>query len=289
MKTPQKLLLLLGIITTIHALALPASLARIAETSKDLFKRKDGGGGRGSSGSSISSGSSSSSSSGSRSGISSTTSNTGRRTTSGSGITPSYGGGRYYGGGAAAPYSAGSRSPGGVAPYLLAGSALAFFPGAWLYGAYAYPYHGAYTYHNETGNRNDTRPVQCFCAQYAECGCDNYTDSSYLSSVANNATVSRVADVNGTSTLLINGTLENGTTASGGSDSAAGSLRLGVVEKGSSGGWWLIYSLLIADAAAASERIKAASSAARSFRQDLAEMSGWWVVVAGIGWILWLM
>ncbi|KAK0253407.1 hypothetical protein B0A54_06494 [Friedmanniomyces endolithicus] len=245
MKIPQKLLLLLGIITTIHALALPASLARIAETSKDLFKRKGGGGGRGSSGSSISSGSSSSSSSGSRSGISSTTSNTGGRTTSGSGITPSYGGGRYYGGGASAPYSAGSRSPGGVAPYLLAGSALAFFSGAWLYGAYAYPYHGAYTYHNDTGNRNETRPVQCFCGRYAECGCDNNADSSYLSSVANNATVSRVADVNGTSTLLINGTLENGTTASGGSDSAAGSLRLGVVEKGSSSGWWLIYSLLM--------------------------------------------
>ncbi|KAK0946079.1 hypothetical protein LTR29_002393 [Friedmanniomyces endolithicus] len=232
MKIPQTLLLLLGIITTIHALALPTSLARIVDTSKSLFTRKGGGGGRGSSGSSISSGSSSSSSSSSRSGISSATSNTGGRTASGSGLAPSYGSsGRYYGGGASSPYSAGARSPGGVAPYFLAGSALAFFPGVWLYGAYAYPYHGAYTYHNDTGQRNETRPVQCFCAQYAS--------AAYLSSVANNATVSRVADVNGTSTLLINGTLENGTTASGGSDSGAGSFRLGVVEKGS-GGWLVI-------------------------------------------------
>jgi len=78
-----------------------------------------------------------------------------------------------------------------------------------------------------------------FLRAVRECGCDNNTESAYLSSVANNATVSRVADVNGTSTLLINGTLENGTTASGGSDSGAGSFRLGVVEKGS-GGWLVI-------------------------------------------------
>ncbi|TKA78337.1 hypothetical protein B0A55_03614 [Friedmanniomyces simplex] len=256
MKLPQTLLFLLGIITTIHALALPSSLDTIADASKELFKRKGGGGGHGSSGGGSSGGSSggkggstsSSGSSGSRSGASASTSNTGGRTSAGSGVTPSFGGGRYYGGGAAAPYTAGSRSPGGVAPYLLAGGALAFFPGIWLYGAYAYPYYGAHTYHNNTDNQNETRPIQCYCAQYAECGCDNNTDSSYLNSVANNNTVSRVADVNGTETLLINGTLENGTTASGGTSSAAG-----------------------------------------SFRQGLAEKSGWWVVVAGVGYTMWLM
>ncbi|TKA76493.1 hypothetical protein B0A55_02892 [Friedmanniomyces simplex] len=249
MKIPQTLLLLLGIITTIHALALPSSLDTIADASKELFKRKGGGGGHGSSGGGSSGGSSggkggstsSSGSSGSRSGASASTSNTGGRTSAGSGIAPSFGGG------AAAPYTAGSRSPGGVAPYLLAGGALAFFPGIWLYGAYAYPYYGAHTYHNNTDNQNERRPIQCYCAQYAECGCDNNTDSSYLNSVANNNTVSRVAVLNGTETLLINGTLENGTTASGGTSSAAG-----------------------------------------SFRQGMAEMSGWWVVVAGVGYTMWL-
>ncbi|KAK3071180.1 hypothetical protein LTR53_009091 [Teratosphaeriaceae sp. CCFEE 6253] len=248
MKIPQVLLFLLGFITTIHALALPSSLDTIADASKELFKRKGGGGGKGGSSSSSGSSTSSGGSSSRGSGASSSTSNTGGRTSSGSGAPASFGGGRYYGGGAAAPYKSGGRSPGGVAPYLLAGGALAFFPGIWLYGAYAYPYNHAYLYHNNTNNQNETRPVQCYCAQYAECGCDNNTDSSYLNEVANNKTVSRVAVVNGTETLLINGTLENGTTAAGGTDSAAGSLR-----------------------------------------QGLAEMSGWWIVLAGVGYTMWLM
>ncbi|KAK3112646.1 hypothetical protein LTR53_010869 [Teratosphaeriaceae sp. CCFEE 6253] len=226
MKIPQVLLFLLGFITTVHALALPSALDTIADASKEIFKRKGGGGGKGGSSSSSGSSTSSGGSSSRGSGASSSTSNSGGRTSSGSG----------------------GRSPGGVAPYLLAGGALAFFPGIWLYGAYAYPYNHAYLYHNNTNNQNETRPVQCYCAQYAECGCDNNTDSSYLNEVANNKTVSRVAIVNGTETLLINGTLENGTTAAGGTDSAAGSLR-----------------------------------------QGLAEMSGWWVVLAGAGYTMWLM
>jgi len=260
MRLPQALLFLLAFVTTIHALALPASFNELAESSKEIFKRKGGGGGggkgggggssssSGSRGGSGSSSSSSSSGSSSSSRLGSSTSNTGGSTKAGTGVAPSYGGGRYYGGGAAVPYTAGRRSPGGVAPYFLAGSALAFFPGVWLYGAYAYGYGHPYTYHNTTNNQNETRPVQCLCAQYSECGCDNNTDTSYVDSVANNKTVSRVANVNGTDTLLINGTLPNGTTAAGGTANAAGSLR-----------------------------------------QELLEMSGWWVVVAGVGYTMWLM
>ena len=164
----------------------------------------------------------------------------------------SYGGGRYYGGGGAVPYTAGRTSASGIAPYFLAGSALAFFPGVWLYGAYAYPYGHPVTYHNDTTNRNDTRPVNCVCAQYSECGCDNNNDTDYINSVANNNTISRVADANGTSTLFVNGTLPNGTTAAGGSDSTS-------------------------------------TSAAGSFRQGLLEMSGWWIIVAGVGYTVWFM
>jgi hypothetical protein len=57
------------------------------------------------------------------------------------------------------------------------------------------------------------------------------------STSAFNSTLVHVADVNGTSTILINGTLPNGTTAAGGSDSAATSLMGKSMEKM---GWWAI-------------------------------------------------
>src|SRR6266702_1898664 len=46
-------------------------------------------------------------------------SNAGGKTVSGSGVRPAYGGGRYYGGGATVPYTAGQRSPLGLAPLLI--------------------------------------------------------------------------------------------------------------------------------------------------------------------------
>lgn len=109
--------------------------------------------------------------------------------------------------------------------------------GIGLHSAYAYDYPHPYTYHNNTANQNNTLPVECVCAQYSECGCDNNTDTSYIDSVANNASVATVSEVNGTKTLVINGTLPNGTTASGGTDSAAGSLRQGLLE---GSGWWVV-------------------------------------------------
>lgn len=69
----------------------------------------------------------------------------------GSGVRPGYGGGRYYGGGATVPYTAGHRSPLGLAPFLLLPvAALAIFPGLWLYGVYSYPYTHPYTFVNQT-------------------------------------------------------------------------------------------------------------------------------------------
>ena len=79
-------------------------------------------------------------SSSSSSGRGSSSSNTGGATRTGSGVTPNYGGGRYYGGGATSPYRSGARSPLGIVGVPLAFGALAFYPGIWLYGAYAYPY-----------------------------------------------------------------------------------------------------------------------------------------------------
>lgn len=219
----------------------------------DLWKRKGGGGsggkggssgsssggsrsGSGSSSSGSSSGSSSSSSSGktgsssssgSSSGKGSTSSSTGGRTTTGSGAAPSYGGGRYYGGGTTVPYRSGARTTGGISPlpFVFAGTALAFWPGLWYHPAYIYPYANPWYYHNATTDKNETKPVKCGCDQYQECGCDDNNSTDYINSVLGNGSYSQlnqslvtVANVNGTDTILVNGTLPNGTTASGGTD-----------------------------------------------------------------------
>jgi len=240
----MKIASLLGIFTlgalTTNALLIPSDVSAVARRSedaieqkrdtsyiKDLFKRKGGGGGGkggGSSSSSSSSGGSSSSSSGSSRG-----SNAGGATSAGSGVRPAYGGGKYYGGGAAVPYTAGSKSPKGIAPVAILGvGALAFFPGLWLYGAYMYPYGHNYNFYNSTTRRNQTKPVRCLFQQYSVCGCDDNEDDSYLSGIigngstaALNQTLVRAATVNGTDTLFLNGTLPNGTTASGGTDSTS--------------------------------------------------------------------
>jgi len=270
--------------STVHAAAIPDTVALSIRSTIDditspfanlLEKRKGGGGGgggggRGGGSSSSSSGSTSSGStssgstsggtkgsgsSGSTSGSTGSTgsTSTGGRTTSGSGVRPAYGSrGNAYAGGAVSPYSSGLRSPLGISPLFLAAPAL-YFGGLWAYGAYSYPYSHPYNFHNASSNNNTNTslPVQCLCAQYQECGCDNNNDTSYLDQIVGNGTnlnqtVAKVADVNGTSTLLINGTLANGTTASGGtaSASAAGSLRLQGLAEAS--GWWMMIAVVSA-------------------------------------------
>ena len=166
--------------------------------------------------------SSSSSSGGSSGGRTSSSSSSGGSTAKGSGPARSYGGGAYYGGGGAVPYTAGQRSAKGIAPVALLGvGALAFFPGLWLAGAYLYPYSHPYAFYNRSSNRNESKPVKCLCQQYQPCGCDDNDDSTFLNQTIGdgtnlNNTLVRVADVNGTSQIFLNGTLPNGTTAPGG-------------------------------------------------------------------------
>ncbi|PLB33596.1 uncharacterized protein BDW47DRAFT_113658 [Aspergillus candidus] len=159
--------------------------------------------------------------------LSRSSSNTGGASRGGSGTKPAYGGGAYYGGGSTTPYAAGRRSPLGLAPFLLPATALAFFPGLWLYGAYAYPYSHPYHYTNHTDNKNESLPVVCLCAEHAECGCDDNDKDSYYKSLFNgtepkNGSNVRVVEVNGTEKIFINGTLPNGTTSDE-SDSASSS------------------------------------------------------------------
>jgi hypothetical protein len=215
---PDFAVVLFTLITSTVASAIdgPRHIKRIeAEPSVDepeLYKRRGGGGGGGRGGGGGGGGRSggSSGSSGSRGGSS------GSR---GVGPQPSYGGGRYYAGGSATPYRAGGRSPvGRVAPFVLLGAGLAFWPGVWLYGAYMYPYSHPYRFHNETSDEDEERDVICACARYAQCACDDNNNTAYYDELigngsyqALNKSVVDVAEVNGTMTILINGTLPNDT------------------------------------------------------------------------------
>ncbi|KAH7080162.1 hypothetical protein BKA63DRAFT_407602 [Paraphoma chrysanthemicola] len=236
--------------------------AAIISPDHTLEKRK-GGGGRGGGSSGGSSSSSSGGGGGGRGGGSSRTSGSsyvGGSTRLGSGPSRSYGRGGYYGGGAAVPYQAGSRTPKG----LLAGAVLApvavlaIMPGLWLYSVYPYYYNNPYRFYNRTANRTNTNtngkrddlvslvlrqettganvtlPVVCLCQEFSVCGCDENTDQAYLNDLVGdgdynklNKSLVTVSDVNGTRTLVLNGSLPNGTTAPGGVDDAAAGLSAG--------------------------------------------------------------
>lgn len=184
----------------------------------ELYKRRGGGGGGGRGGSS-GGGSKGSSGSGSRgssgSGGSRSSSGGGSR---GVGPQPSFAGGRYYPGGSSKPYKSGGPSPGRIAPFALGGAALAFWPGLWLYGAYMYPYSHPYHYHNDTSDEDEERDVLCGCSRYEYCACDDNNSTQYFDELigngsydALNKSIVNVAEVNGTMTILINGTLPNDT------------------------------------------------------------------------------
>ena len=213
---------------------------RLIAYSKDFTNASTGGGGK---------------SPGGGASNSKSNSNAGGKTASGSGVRPAYGGGRYYGGGATVPYTAGQRSPLGLVPLLILPiAALAIFPGLWLYGVYQYPYTHPYTFVNETitnatfpNGINQTLLVDCLCQQYSVCGCDDNSDSAYLhdligngSYAALNKTLVTISTVNGKRTIAINGTLPNGTTASGGTDSPASKKH--ALEFA---GWWVMGAVVV--------------------------------------------
>ncbi|RAK75367.1 uncharacterized protein BO72DRAFT_172603 [Aspergillus fijiensis CBS 313.89] len=245
------------------SLALPSSAPGSRDQSgytSELAKRRGGGGGGGRAGGSSSgggsggrtgssggssSGSSGGSGSGSRTGSST---NVGGSTRSGSGRQPAYGGGKYYAGGATAPYTSGSRSRTGITPYLLPATGLAFF-GFWAYNVYAYPYPHHYYYVNQSSHRNESMPVVCLCQQYLECGCDDNSNSTYYESLFNgsqptNTSITRVANVNGTDSIYINGTLPNGTTVA--DSSASSAAAAGPTSQVSLAiGYWTIVALVV--------------------------------------------
>lgn len=134
---------------------------------------------------------------------------------------------------------------------LLGIGALAFFPGLWLYGAYPYHFDHPYGFRNDSANKNETLPVVCLCQQYNPCGCGENTDDDYIQSIVGdgsysglNKSVVTVAQVNGTKTLVLNGTLPNGTDFVPDDGSAPSSSAGQIILQ--SGGWWAFLAVVAA-------------------------------------------
>lgn len=168
-----------------------------------LVKRKGGGGGGGRGG-----GGSSSGSSGSGSGTSGTSGGglggASRGSVGAAGATGpfrGYNSGPYWNGGSSFAYRAGGVSPLGLAPLFLGVGLLSFWPG-WQSNAYAY------RYPQNVEVNGTSLPVDCLCDSNKDCGCDSTSNATYIQSLPSGVT--RVADVNGTQTLIINGTLPLG-------------------------------------------------------------------------------
>ncbi len=132
--------------------------------------------------------------------------------------------------------------------------------------------HQPYTFHNRTAHNTtntttetrdlhfdieirqdtgeeETKPVTCLCAMYEECGCDDNSNTTFLDSIIGDGTYSslnlslvNVADINGTSTIVLNGTLPNGTTAAGGTEDAFDSAAMRTIIQAS--GFWPMIALV---------------------------------------------
>jgi hypothetical protein len=216
-----------------------------------LEPRKGGGGHGGSHGGSHGGGHGA----GSRGSGSSGGSSVGGSTRTGSGPERPFVQGGYYGGGAAVPYPAGSQTPRGLKAGALITplTARAMLPGLWLYSVYPYYYNDPYKIFNrsatkidhdrrdfvnirvrqETQGANETLPVICLCQQFQVCACDENNNQQYIKELVGNGSYSAlnkslvvVSSVNGTKTLVLNGSLPNGTTAPGGVDDAAAGLNI---------------------------------------------------------------
>jgi hypothetical protein len=216
------------------------------------LKRRKGGGGHGGSHDGSHGGGHGA---GSRGSGSSGGSSVGGSTRTGSGSGRPYGQGGYYGGGAAVPYQAGLRTPRGLEPGTLITplAALDIMSGIWLYSVYPYYYNDPYKIFNrsatkidsdrhdfvttrvrqETQGANETLPVICLCQQFLVCACDENHNQQYINELVGNGSYAAlnkslviVSGINGTKTLVLNGSLPNDTTAPGGVDDFAAGLDI---------------------------------------------------------------
>ncbi|CAG9985211.1 unnamed protein product [Clonostachys byssicola] len=202
---------------------------RDSDATHELWKRKGGGGGGRGGGGGGSKGGSSSSSKGSSSSASRTNKayypgaqggNTGGYSPGGSGPQPRFVSNTYYGGGAKAPYPAGGSPSGKSMTSSRSPSPLAYYPGYWPpYPIFIYPYGYHHSYRNKTSNQNETREIECACPQYSSCMCDDIEDTKFWDELIGdgdykklNKSLVTVAQVNGKTKIVLNGTVPNGTT-----------------------------------------------------------------------------
>jgi hypothetical protein len=121
-------------------------------------------------------------------------------------------------------------------------------PGLWLYSVYTYYYNCPYEIFNRTATNidsdrrdmvnpkvkqdtqsaNETLPVICLCQMFQVCACDENNNQQYIKELVGNGSYAPlnkslviVSSINGTKTLVLNGSLPNGTTAPGGVEDAA--------------------------------------------------------------------
>lgn len=125
-------------------------------------------------------------------------------------------------------------------------------PGLWLYSVYPYNFNNQYRFVNQSLTDNDhpngtevSLPVKCLCQENNDCSCEQNDDKSYIDDLVGNGSYAAlnkslvtVSDVDGKRTLVLNGSLPEGTTAPG--ESAAVSVRLGKF-----GGYWFAGMIVV--------------------------------------------
>ncbi|KAB8213607.1 hypothetical protein BDV33DRAFT_196807 [Aspergillus novoparasiticus] len=135
----------------------------------------------------------------------------------GSGPRPIYDRKTCYAGGSRNLYPSGARSPlEGIAP-------------VWWNGAYFYLYNYHYQYINQVTHHNASIPVVCRCEEYAV-----YFESLFNGIQPANSNVIKVAKLNGTETISINGTVADPSTQSKATATTAQSM-----------GYWLAAILMV--------------------------------------------
>ena len=151
--------------------------------------------------------------------------------------------GTFLKGGSIVSYRSGQNSPGGIRPFLVptAAGAAAIFPGTWGAGVYVYSYNLDEDNLEETeldsdfiDDLDDPVPVRCLCEEFLECSCEEENDEDYLQFLIDDDDVEDLDEeivtfntVNGTMTLVINGTLPNATESLGDDSSDESDLDIG--------------------------------------------------------------
>ena len=234
--------------------------ADVGTVSEDLWKRRGGGGGggRGGGGGSRGGGSRGGGGSGGRSnGRGSNSygnSNRGGYSRDGTGPQPNFVGGTYYAGGSKVPYPAGGSPPGRtLTSYPVNSRGLAFYPGYWPYGGYYYPYAYAHSYRNNTSKKDEKREIICVCAMYSVCACDDIDEKDFYDELIKdgdwkklNKSMVDVSKVNGTTKIVINGTLPNGTTVPTDDEDLYEMYLNGAVSIAKAMGFWPVVAAVLA-------------------------------------------